>query len=59
MDKKITLQNYNACNNVSFVGNCEPDTLDVTWQHSAVLFGAALVLFVGLAMWSMRRRDIT
>jgi ABC-2 type transport system permease protein len=58
MNKSITLENWNACNN-SFNGNCEPAKFDVTWQHSAVLFGAAVVLSVGFAMWAMRRRDVT
>jgi hypothetical protein len=58
MNKSITLENWNACNN-SYNGSCEPARFDVTWQHAAVLFGAAVVVSVGLAMWAMRRRDVT
>jgi ABC-2 type transport system permease protein len=58
MDKKVTLENWNVCN-ASTTGQCQPETLDVTWQQTGILMSAALVVFLGAAMWTMKRRDIT
>lgn len=58
MQKKVTLQDYRACE-VSFTGECRPDTMDVVWQDSAVLLAVGVVLVVGAALWVMRRRDVT
>ncbi|MFI6229927.1 ABC transporter permease subunit [Micromonospora echinospora] len=57
MGKEIKLENYDACN-FSMSGGCEPDVLTITWQHSSVLLLTGLVLALGAALWSMRRRDI-
>ncbi|MFI6824477.1 ABC transporter permease subunit [Micromonospora sp. NPDC050187] len=57
MGKEVKLQNYDACN-FSVSGGCEPDVLTITWQHSSVLLATGLVLALGAAIWSMRRRDI-
>ncbi|WP_416902168.1 ABC transporter permease subunit [Micromonospora echinospora] len=57
MGKEIKLENYDACN-FSVSGGCEPDVLTITWQHSSVLLLTGLVLALGAALWSMRRRDI-
>ncbi|NLU77287.1 ABC transporter permease subunit [Micromonospora sp. HNM0581] len=58
MTKKVTLQDWQACD-ATYTGQCEPATLDITWQHSSVLFTVGIVLFLGSALWMMRRRDIT
>ncbi|HEX7745965.1 MAG TPA: ABC transporter permease subunit [Micromonosporaceae bacterium] len=58
MQKKITLQDYEACQ-VSYTGECRPDTMDIVWQDTAVLLASGLVLVVGAALWVMRRRDVT
>lgn len=58
MEKKITLNNYDACQ-ASFTGECQPQTMDITWQNSSVLLAVGMVLVLGAAMWAMRRRDIT
>ncbi|MGI5213063.1 ABC transporter permease subunit [Plantactinospora sp. CA-290183] len=58
MEKKVTLQNYDACQ-ASYTGNCEAVTMDITWQDSSVLLSVSLVLVLGAALWTMRRRDIT
>ncbi|GIG96265.1 ABC transporter permease subunit [Plantactinospora mayteni] len=58
MDKKVTLQNWDACQ-ASFTGECQPLTRDITWQNSSVLLAVGLVVVLGGAIWSMRRRDIT
>ncbi|MBX7264972.1 ABC transporter permease subunit [Micromonospora sp. Llam7] len=58
MTKTITLQDWRSCN-ATYTGECQPATLDITWQHSSVLFTAGVVLFLGAALWAMRRRDIT
>ncbi|MDW5325418.1 ABC transporter permease subunit [Plantactinospora sp. KLBMP9567] len=58
MDKKVTLENWDACQ-ASFSGECHPLTKDITWQNSSVLLAVGLVVVLGGAIWSMRRRDIT
>lgn len=57
MQKQVKLENFEACNFSSMSG-CEPDTLTITWQHSSVLLAVGLVLALGAALWTMRRRDI-
>ncbi|WP_433388147.1 ABC transporter permease subunit [Micromonospora sp. KLBMP9576] len=57
LDKKVTLQNYDACQ-VNYFGNCEPATLDITWQQSSVMMAVGLTVILGAALWTMRRRDI-
>jgi ABC-type transport system involved in multi-copper enzyme maturation permease subunit len=57
MTKEIELQDWRSCD-ASYTGNCEPATLAITWQHSSLLFTVGVVLFLGAAMWAMRRRDI-
>nr|MDT0660233.1 ABC transporter permease subunit [Micromonospora sp. DSM 115978] len=57
MDKSVELENWNACN--FSMGQCEPDKLELTWQHSSLLFGVALLISLGAATWAMRSRDIT
>ncbi|MEV6811483.1 ABC transporter permease subunit [Micromonospora sp. NPDC051296] len=58
MTKTVTLQDWRACN-ATYTGECRPATLDITWQHSSVLFTVGVVVFLGAAIWAMRRRDIT
>ncbi|GGM13829.1 MULTISPECIES: ABC transporter permease subunit [Micromonospora] len=57
LQQKVTLQDWQACS-ASYTGECEPATFDVTWQHSSVLFTVGLVVILGAALWTMRRRDI-
>lgn len=56
-DKSMTIFDYRACDFSG--GSCTPPEYVVTWQQSAVLLGAALVLGLFGAVWSMRRRDVT
>lgn len=58
MKKKVTLQNWDSCE-LSYSGECEPATLDITWQHTSVMLAVGLVVAVGGAMWAIRSRDIT
>ncbi|GAB3796967.1 ABC transporter permease subunit [Micromonospora zhanjiangensis] len=58
MQKKIELQNWNSCN-ASYSGECKPETFEITWQMSSTLLVVGVVLTLGAAMWTMRRRDIT
>jgi ABC-2 type transport system permease protein len=58
MQKKITLENYQACE-MSFSGECRPDTMDIVWQDSGAMLAVGVVLVVGAAVWLMRRRDVT
>jgi len=56
-DKSLTIRDYRACEVVN--GPCTPPEYVVTWQQSAVLLGAVLLLVVVGAVWSIRRRDVT
>lgn len=58
MDKQVVLENFDACN-FSATSGCQPDTLTLTWEHSSMLLAVGLVLALGAAIWTMRRRDIT
>ncbi|GAA0377938.1 MULTISPECIES: ABC transporter permease subunit [Micromonospora] len=57
MTKTLTLEDWRSCN-ASYTGECNPATLDITWQHSSILFTVAVVIFLGGALWTLRRRDI-
>ncbi|WFF01781.1 ABC transporter permease subunit [Micromonospora sp. WMMD964] len=58
MTKTVTLQNWNSCE-ATYYGECKPETMDITWQQSSVLFSVGLVVILGAALWAMRRRDIS
>jgi ABC-2 type transport system permease protein len=58
MDKKYIAENYNACN-FDVGGGCQPETFTITWQMAGSALAIILVLIVGAAMWTMRRRDVT
>ncbi|MDG4761677.1 ABC transporter permease subunit [Micromonospora sp. WMMD710] len=58
MTKTVTLQNWDSCN-ATYFGSCEPETMDITWQQSSVLFSIGVVVILGAALWAMRRRDIS
>lgn len=58
MRQRITLENWQACE-YSYSGGCEPETFDITWQSSAVIFAVGTALVLGAAIWTMRRRDIS
>lgn len=57
MDKKVTLENWRACQ-VSPTGECKPEILELTWQHSGILLVVGLTLALGAALITMRRRDV-
>jgi len=56
MNKSVELVDYNA---PCIGANCEQPTMTLTWQMAGVGLVAALVLVVGTAMWTLRKRDIT
>lgn len=58
MQKKLTLENYNSCDFNATTG-CEPEKLVLTWPMAGGLLAVAVIVVVGLAMWTMRSRDIT
>ncbi|MGK5672421.1 ABC transporter permease subunit [Micromonospora sp. URMC 106] len=58
MEKKVTLEDWDACQ-ATFFGECKPDTMDITWQHSSVLLAVGFTVILGAALWAMRRRDIS
>jgi ABC-type transport system involved in multi-copper enzyme maturation permease subunit len=57
LNKKITYSDFSSCDWSQ--GMCEPIRRSVTWQTSAWVFGVTIVVLVGAALWSMRRRDVT
>jgi ABC-2 type transport system permease protein len=58
MSKQYVAEDYNSCN-FDVTGGCKPETLTLTWQMSGTALAIVLVLVVGAAMWTMRKRDIT
>lgn len=58
MQRKVTLTDWNSCDYSATTG-CEPKTMEIVWQDSGALFAAVVVLLLGAALWSLRRRDIT
>jgi ABC-2 type transport system permease protein len=56
-NKKWTLLDYRACEFAQ--GECHPRELVLTWQHSAVVMGVATAAVLALAIWTVRRRDVT
>ncbi|HEX6969357.1 MAG TPA: ABC transporter permease subunit [Micromonosporaceae bacterium] len=58
MYRKIELVNYRSCE-MSPGGMCEPETMEIVWQHAGILFAVVSVLLLAVATWSMRNRDIT
>ncbi|GGM30923.1 hypothetical protein GCM10011608_14360 [Micromonospora sonchi] len=57
MRKTVTLEDWRSCE-ATYTGECKPAILELTWQHSSVLFTVGVVLFLGAALWTMRRRDV-
>jgi hypothetical protein len=57
MLKSVTLEDWRSCNFSG--GECRPNTMEITWQDSALLFGITATLLIALAAWAMRKRDIT
>ncbi|MFF0150910.1 ABC transporter permease subunit [Micromonospora sp. NPDC005203] len=58
MLKTVKLQDWDSCE-ATFNGSCEPASMDITWQQSSVLLSVAVVVILGAALWTMRRRDIS
>ncbi|MFY1618098.1 ABC transporter permease subunit [Micromonospora sp. WMMD736] len=58
MTKTVKLENWQSCN-ATYYGECKPETMDITWQQSSVIFSVGLVVILGAAIWAMRRRDIS
>jgi hypothetical protein len=58
MTKTVKLENWQSCE-ATYFGECKPETMDITWQQSSVLFSVGLVVILGAAIWAMRRRDIS
>jgi hypothetical protein len=57
MEKSLTLRDYPTCD--FSLGECKPKEMIITWHQSAWLLCAALVVLVGAALCSIRRRDVT
>jgi ABC-2 type transport system permease protein len=58
LEKSVKLQDYNSCN-FSVANSCEPDSMTLTWHQAGTGMAILVVLVVGAAMWTIRRRDIT
>jgi hypothetical protein len=53
----MTIYNYRECDFAQ--GVCNPGEMLLTWQDAGLVFGIGAVVVLGLAFWTMRRRDIT
>ncbi len=58
MQKKLVLQDWNSCA-VSSLGGCQPEKYTMTWQQSGLLIAAVTLVVFVVALWTMRRRDIS
>jgi ABC-2 type transport system permease protein len=58
MNKEYVSQDYTSCD-FDPTGGCKPETLTLTWPMAGGALAILFVLVVGLAMWTMRKRDIT
>ncbi|GAA2503800.1 ABC transporter permease subunit [Winogradskya humida] len=58
MNKTATVTDWNSCN-FSGNGGCTPDELIVNWPAAGGGLAALLVVVVGIALWTIRSRDIT
>ena len=57
LQRSLTFYDWRSCE-FSF-GRCEPAELVVTWQVAGAGMAALVIVALGLAMWQMRRRDVT
>jgi ABC-2 type transport system permease protein len=57
MVKELVLENPNSCQ-FSAVNGCQAAKITLTWPMAGGLLAAIVVLVIGAAMWTMRRRDI-
>lgn len=58
MNKSVTLEDWQSCE-YSVAGGCSPRSFEIVWQHSGALMVAVVLLTLGAAIWTIRRRDIT
>ncbi|MEV6344429.1 ABC transporter permease [Actinoplanes sp. NPDC051851] len=58
MYQDFTLKDYASCD-YSASSGCEPAQFVMTWQTSGLMLAGVAVVATGVAMWTMRRRDIT
>jgi ABC-2 type transport system permease protein len=56
MDSSIELTDWHYCE--LRTAPCEPPTWELTWVHSGLLAAGVLAVVLGVAAWTMRRRDI-
>lgn len=59
LEKSVELTDWQACNNVVAVSECQPPTMEITWQVAGVGIAAVVALVLGAALWQLRRRDVT
>jgi len=58
MYKQYVAEDYHSCA-VSLTGGCQPETFTITWQMAGGALTLLFALVVGVAMWTMSKRDIT
>ncbi|WP_328462876.1 ABC transporter permease subunit [Actinoplanes sp. NBC_00393] len=56
--KEFVVEDYASCDFSSTAG-CEYAQFTMTWQTAGTAMAALVVVIVGAAMWTMRKRDIT
>lgn len=59
MAKKKVLLDFESCDFEVTAGDCQPRTLEITWQDSGLIFAGVTAAVLLLALWSMHRRDVT
>jgi hypothetical protein len=59
MSKSYEVVDSNAPCDYSATGGCESPVFTITWQMAGLVFAAVSIIIVGIAMWTIRRRDIT
>lgn len=56
MDKEYTISDYRSCD--FSTGNCEPETLTLTWANTGTITAIILAVLVAASFWSIKRRDV-
>ncbi|MFY1634516.1 ABC transporter permease subunit [Solwaraspora sp. WMMB335] len=57
MDSSMEIIDWRACGGGS--AGCVPPSIEVTWLHTGGLIAVVVLAVLGVAAWTMRRRDIT
>lgn len=60
LERSVVLQDWSVpCIPSGATGECEQPQYEITWQMAGVGMAIVVVLLLSVAMWQMRRRDVT